>query len=216
MTENAESSKDRTQLEGLGGPDALSSRWRHWSVSVRAAEPGALVADVPPENLLRVLGDARDAEGPGFRRLVDLTAVDHGVEATGARFDLIYWLSRPEGGDSLRVRVALGTSSGGALGLFPGLQPESPLGASSESPREAAPEVDSIVSLWPSANWLEREVFDLFGIAFRGHPNLRRLLLPADFEGAPLRKDYPRQPNLPLPKPLEATYSPETPETGER
>ncbi len=56
---------------------------------------------------------------------------------------------------------------------------------------EADPSVDSITSLWPAANFYEREIFDLFGIRFDGHPNLRRILLPDEFQGHPLRKDYP-------------------------
>lgn len=52
------------------------------------------------------------------------------------------------------------------------------------------PELDSVISVWPGADWLEKETFDMFGIKFKGHPNLRRILLPLDWEGYPLRKDY--------------------------
>jgi NADH-quinone oxidoreductase subunit C len=56
---------------------------------------------------------------------------------------------------------------------------------------EPDPAVDSITQLWPSANFYEREVFDLFGVRFEGHPNLRRIMMPDDWQGYPLRKDYP-------------------------
>jgi NADH-quinone oxidoreductase subunit C len=63
---------------------------------------------------------------------------------------------------------------------------------------EAAAEIDSLVDLYPSANWMEREVWDLYGVRFRGHPDLRRILLYDEFEGHPLRKDYPKERRQPL------------------
>ncbi len=63
---------------------------------------------------------------------------------------------------------------------------------------ETDAEVDSLTSLWPAADWLEREVWDMFGIKFRGHPNLKRILMYEEFEGHPLRKDYPVKKRQPL------------------
>ena len=97
-----------------------------------------------------------------FVRLADLTAVDwHPREP---RFEVIYHLHSIDKNQRLRLKCRL---------------------------PEAAAEVDSVTSVWRSANWHEREIFDLFGIVFRGHPNLRRIMLPEDWEGHPLRKDYP-------------------------
>ena len=69
------------------------------------------------------------------------------------------------------------------------------------------PEVDSLVSLWPVANWFEREVWDMFGVKFRGHPNLKRILMYEEFEGHPLRRDYPIQKRQPLIGPGAKTKS---------
>jgi len=79
------------------------------------------------------------------------------------RFDLVYHLRSPELRMRLRVKTAV------------------------------ADEVASVATVWPAADWLEREVFDLYGIHFAGHPDLRRILLDADFEGHPLRKDHPKR-----------------------
>ncbi len=92
----------------------------------------------------------------------DLTAVDR--YPLEPRFEIVYQLLALERGERLRLKARL-----------PG-----------DDPR-----IDSITSLWPAADMLEREVFDLFGVHFAGHPNLRRLMMPDDWEGHPLRKDYP-------------------------
>ena len=60
-------------------------------------------------------------------------------------------------------------------------------------PEDALPRLDSVIEVWPSVNWFEREAFDLFGIVFEGHPDLRRIYMPDEFEGHPLRKDFPLQ-----------------------
>ena len=109
-----------------------------------------------------------------FDLLVDLTAVDHAGRADGPReprFEVVSHLYSISGQRRLRVKVGV---------------PEDDC------------EVDSLVDIWPAADWMEREVFDLYGIRFRGHPDLRRILLYESFEGHPLRKDYPKRRRQPL------------------
>jgi NADH-quinone oxidoreductase subunit C len=97
----------------------------------------------------------------GFVLLTDVTAVD--LFPARPRFAVVYHLLRPDPYARLRVKVRA------AMG-----QP-----------------VPSVTAIWPGANWPERETYDMFGIAFSGHPNLTRIYMPDDWEGHPLRKDYP-------------------------
>lgn len=103
----------------------------------------------------------------GFDLLVDLTCVDY-LHYRGAkdRFGLVYLLANTETSERITVRTAV---------------------------NDPEPQVPTVVDLWEGANWLEREVWDMFGIRFEGHPDLRRILLPEEFTAHPLRKDYPLQ-----------------------
>lgn len=131
----------------------------------------ALVARAAVVDVLRV---CRDDPALRFDMLMDLTAVDYlrypGREG-GARFEVVYHLYSTVENHRLRVKVPV---------------------------EEDDPVVPSAVPLWASADWFEREAWDMFGIRFEGHPNLRRLLLYEEFEGHPLRKDYPINKRQPL------------------
>jgi NADH-quinone oxidoreductase subunit C len=117
---------------------------------------------VAPARNQAILRWLRDDAGQWYDLLQDLTAVDYGG---GRPIEVVYQLWSTTHKRNLRVKAAL------ALGAL---------------------EIDSVVELWQTANWLEREVFDLFGIHFSGHPDLRRILMPENYaEGHPLRKDFP-------------------------
>ena len=134
---------------------------------------------VERERVLEVLRTLRDHEKQRFNFLIDLTAVDY--LGRDPRFEVVYHLAsidvdlRGTEPSRVRRRVRVKTPI-----------PEDPC------------EVDSVVELWPAANWMEREVWDLYGIRFTGHPDLRRILLYDEFEGHPLRKDYPKERRQPL------------------
>ena len=117
----------------------------------------------PPDRLSELLGFLKTE--CGFDMLVDVTAVDY-LEYRGARdrFGVIYALASTRTNERLFVKVFLNE---------PDLQ------------------LPSAVPLWQGADWMEREVFDMFGIRFDGHPDLRRILMPEEFTAFPLRKDYP-------------------------
>ncbi len=104
----------------------------------------------------------RDEADCPFNYLADLTCVDW--FPSEPRFEVIYHLLSIAKKERVRLKVRLDGSS---------------------------PALDSVTAVWPGANYFEREVYDLFGVRFAGHPYLRRLLMPEDWEGYPLRKDYP-------------------------
>ncbi len=120
------------------------------------------VLSVAREGIVQACKVLRESPGLDFNRLVNLTAVDYWPDEP--RFAVVYHFY------SLKHKAYLGL----------------------RVPLEGADaEVDTIESVYPNANWHEREVFDMFGISFKGHSDLRRILMPADWVGHPLRKDYP-------------------------
>lgn len=114
-------------------------------------------------HLLPTLAALRDTAGLEFVAFSDVTAADHYPREP--RFDLVYHLVSPHRRARVRVKTEVG----------------------------AGDAVPTATGLWAGTGWPEREVFDLFGIVFEGHADLRRLLMPEDWEGYPLRKDYPVQ-----------------------
>jgi len=116
--------------------------------------------NVAPDHLVAICQFLKSPEGGAYTLLTDETAVDYPKREK--RFDIIYHLYSFRGNDRLRLRVLAGLGE----------------------------KVPSVVSVWPTANWMEREIFDMFGVAFDGHPDLKRLLMPEEWVGHPLRKDY--------------------------
>jgi NADH-quinone oxidoreductase subunit C len=133
------------------------------------ARLGDATAVVALERLLEVMRFLRDDDELVFDMLTDVTCVDWLGQQP--RFEMVYHLYSVARKHRLRVKARV---------------------------PEAAPVAPSLVELWPSANWMEREVFDMYGLRFEGHPDLRRLLLYEAFEGHPLRKDYPKERRQPL------------------
>ena len=122
---------------------------------------GEYTLQVPGNQLLPLCQDLRDAHG--FEMLAGMTAVDYWPQQE-PRFHVVYQLRSILHNTRLTLRAPVS-----------GLQVSLP----------------SLTPVYPAADWAEREVWDMFGIHFEGHPDLRRLLMPADWEGHPLRKDYP-------------------------
>jgi NADH-quinone oxidoreductase subunit C len=119
---------------------------------------------VAPENVHTALSSLKDE---GYRLLVFLTCVDHLADASRewpARFELVYQLRNLEAREQLRVRAFVDGDP---------------------------PRIASVQDLFPPANWDERETYDMFGVVFEGHPELTRILMPDDWVGHPLRRDFP-------------------------
>lgn len=117
---------------------------------------------VPVSHVLQAVTHLRDAPDAAFDLCSDVTATDWPPRAEG-RFDLIYILYSTRHKHRVRVKVKVAEN-----------QP-----------------LPSVAGVWPAANWFEREVFDMFGVNFSGHPDRRRILMPDDWQGHPQRKDYP-------------------------
>jgi NADH/F420H2 dehydrogenase subunit C len=122
---------------------------------------GEETLEIDPAQLLDVCR-VLVAPPTSFLLLSDVTCADFPDEP--GRFRLAYQLYSLQSGARLRLRVWAGADN---------------------------PEVDSVTAVWPTANWLEREIYDLMGVRFRDHPDLARIMMPDDWDGHPLRKDYP-------------------------
>jgi len=157
---------------------------------------GEVTAVVKPEDVLAVAPVLRDAPEFKFEQLTDLCGVDYRDyregEWEGRRFAVVYHLLSIVHNQRLRVRVFCADD-------------EMPL-------------VDSVTGIWPSANWYEREAFDLYGIIFTGHSDLRRILTDYGFIGHPFRKDFPLSGNVEMrydPDQRRVIYQPVTIEPRE-
>lgn len=141
---------------------ALRARFGAAVLRHRVTAGDQTVVWIDPARSLEVLGWLKGDPGELYDMMSDVTAVDYGG---GRPVEVVYQMFSTRHKRALRVRCAL--------------------------PLDAL-EIDSVVGLWKAADWLEREVYDLFGVTFRGHPDLRRILMPIDYaEGHPLRKDFP-------------------------
>jgi NADH-quinone oxidoreductase subunit C len=171
------------------------------SVTVGATQSGIMSLDIGVEHWLEVCRALRDEEDFGYEQLTDLCGVDYlgygqsewetdqassegysrGVDSLGpGRFD---WADRPEA-DQVEQRF-------GVVAHLLSFRHNKRLRIRCFAPDEGMPIVPSLVEIWNSANWYEREAFDLFGVVFEGHPDLRRILTDYGFTGHPFRKDFP-------------------------
>ena len=144
--------------------DALRATFGNAIGRAVVARDGETIVTVGRDALREVMRWLRDSAGHSYDYLVDVTAVEY--RDAERPIELVYFVRSLERRADLRVKVDL--------------------------PKEQELAVDSVVGLWAGADWLEREVYDMFGVTFRGHPDLRRILMWETYaEGYPLRKDFP-------------------------
>ena len=137
-------------------------------IGKQSVDRGQLTLEVAAGDLSTVMKQLRDEPSLAFSIMVDLLGMDYrGFDNAweGPRFAVVYNLLSIEHNHRVRVRVFC--------------------------PNDDFPSVDSVIDTWPVANWYEREAFDLYGIVFQGHPDLRRILTDYGFVGHPFRKDFP-------------------------
>lgn len=144
----------------------LSSLQDRFGDQILTADAGAKppTIEVRRDRIIDLLGFLREESDAGFDCLIDLCGVDYLNMDAPERFAVVYHLYAFARNRLLRVRAYV---------------------------PERDPEIDSAAGLWAAADWAEREAFDMYGIRFRGHSRLTRILLPDAYEGHPLRKDYP-------------------------
>ena len=146
-------------------PETLDALTARFGPLVTSEFRGGTRVVLPAESLYEAMRLLK--EDRGFDYLVDITCVDYlNYRDATDRFGLVYLLADTATNDRLTIRVYL---------------------------NEPNLTVPSVYPLWHGADWMEREVFDMFGIVFEGHPDLRRILMPEEFTAFPLRKDYPMQ-----------------------
>jgi NADH-quinone oxidoreductase subunit C len=149
---------------------------RQGTIIETSVENGKATLIVNPDGILHVLTWLRDRPEQGYRFLSSLHAADY-LPAT-PRFAVHYELLCRERVERINVKALLADPAGGD-------------DTSRAAGEETLPELDSCVALYPTADFQEREVYDFFGIVFRGHPDLRRIAMPEDYVGWPQRRDFP-------------------------
>lgn len=122
---------------------------------------GEITIETKKEHLVEILSFFKNDPQAGYEVLMDLTAVDYLEPAR--RTKIVYWLHNPLNFERVRVILFI----------------------------ELEEKVPSVTSLWEGADWYERELYDMFGVHFEGHPDMKRILMPDDWKGHPMRRDYP-------------------------